>query len=87
MGERIEAVKAVTELFRFERMVYLVLTSAALLLLIGSATALIFQKGTTMAVLTGLFGSSGLITVSLQLVLRMWNRAIDLVDTREPRRS
>ena len=79
LAERVSAIERVTALFRAERMVYLVLTSLALILLIISAVMLIVQRGATAATLTLLFGSSGLVTVSLARLLKMWDRALDLL--------
>jgi hypothetical protein len=79
LDERVSAIERVTALFRAERVVYLVLTTVALVLLIVSAIMLIVQKGATPATLTMLFGSSGLVTVSFARLLKMWDRALDLL--------
>ena len=82
MQERVAAIREVTNLFRMERTVYLVLTSTALLLLLASAGALLFKQGPQMVILAGLFGSSGIITVTIHRVIRMWERALDILNPR-----
>ena len=77
--ERVEALKEVTNLFRFERTVYLVLTASAVVLLLVSATVLIVKEGPDLALLTPLFGSTGLIAFTVGRVLRMWDRALDIL--------
>jgi hypothetical protein len=84
LAERVSAVRQVTELFRTERLVYLGLTTVAVLLLLASALGLILQKSGDPATLTLLFGSSGLITVSLTRLLKMWDRALDLLSDKSP---
>jgi hypothetical protein len=80
LSDRVLAIERITALFRAERLVYLILTTVALLLLIVSAIAVLFAKGDpSIATLTMLFGSSGLITISFARLLRMWDRAVDLL--------
>jgi hypothetical protein len=79
LEDRVSAIERVTALFPAERLVYLILTTAAVLLLVVSAISLLVQKGATPATLTLLFGSSGLITISFARLLRMWDRALDLL--------
>jgi hypothetical protein len=85
LADRVSAIKQITDLFRIERLVYLFLTTIALLLLIGGAISLMFDEpGPSPAILTLLFGSSGLITVSFARLLRMWDRAVDLLSEALP---
>lgn len=76
----VSAIERLTTLFRIERLVYLVITTLALLLLLGSAGILLARSQASAASLTVLFGSSGLITVSVARLLRMWERAFDMLD-------
>jgi len=79
--ERVNAIERVTALFRAERITYLILTTLALILLIVSAVMLLVQRGANAATLTLLFGSSGLVTISLARVLKMWDRALDMLSS------
>lgn len=82
LSDRVLAIERITALFRAERLVYLILTTMALLLLIVSAIVVLFSKGDpSIATLTMLFGSSGLITISFARLLKMWDRAVDLLSS------
>jgi hypothetical protein len=73
---RIDALKQLLELFRLERLVYICMTVAALMILLVCAAILLFKDIPNAAVVgTGLFGSSGLITFTTGRLLRMWNQA------------
>ena len=87
MGEfddRLNAIERLLALFRFERMAYLVITTLALAMLLGSAGYLIINKSADAATLVMLFGSSGLITVALARLLRMWDQAMALIGGSAP---
>ena len=73
---RMAVVKELTELFKFERMVYLAVTILSLAMLVGSALSLMVKNQAGAAELTMLFGSSGLITYSTGRLLFMWNEAL-----------
>ena len=60
--QRMEVVKELTNLFKFERMVYLGVTILSLIMLVSSALSLMIRDQAGSAELTMLFGSSGLIT-------------------------
>jgi len=79
LEDRLRAVERLTALFRLERMVHLIVTSIALLMLLTSAAVLIFRKQAGPTELTLLFGSSGLITYSASRLLHMWNQALRLL--------
>jgi hypothetical protein len=64
---------------RMERIAYLVVTSFAAALLLVSAGALIWNKGADTSTLVGLFGSTGVVTVTTAQILRVWSDAIRLV--------
>jgi hypothetical protein len=76
---RMDAVERLTHLFKFERMVHLAVTSISLLMLLTSAGVLLVKGNAGPAELTGLFGSSGLITYSAGRLLVMWNQALRLI--------
>jgi hypothetical protein len=74
-----DAVERLTQLFKLERLVHLGVSSISLLLLLASAGALLIRGTAGPAELTGLFGSSGLITYSAGRLLFMWNQALRLL--------
>jgi len=76
---RMDAVERLTKLFKMERMVYLAVTSLSLAMLLLSAGLLIARGKAGAAELTGLFGSSGLITYTTGRLLYMWNQALRLL--------
>ena len=80
---RLQAVERLTRLFRLERMVHLVVTGLALLMLLTSAGVLIYRQQAGPAELTMLFGSSGLITYSAGRLLHMWNQALRIIAGQE----
>ncbi len=85
---RMEVVKELTNLFHFERAVYLGVTIISLLMLMGSALSLMLKGQAGAAELTMLFGSSGLITYSAGRLLFMWNEALKrLIPSNEPDKS
>jgi hypothetical protein len=79
LKERMDAVERLTSIFRLERLVYLVITTLSLAILLTCAVILLVQKGAEYVVLTGLFGSSGLIAYSTGRLLVMWNQALQLI--------
>ncbi len=74
-----DAVERLTRLFRIERMVYLIITTLSVGILLVSAAILLIQKRADHLELTGLFGSSGLITYTTGRLLKMWNQALQIV--------
>ena len=79
MKARMDVVERLTNLFRLERMVHLGVTSLSLVMLLASAGVLLYKGKAGPAELTGLFGSSGLITYSAGRLLFMWNEALKLL--------
>lgn len=75
---RVRVVQLMLEAFRPERYAYLSLCVIACAVLIWSSIRLFASGQTTTAI--ALFGSSGVMTVTLGLMLRMWNRAWKLVE-------
>ncbi len=74
--ERMEVVRQLTELFKFERMVYMGICILSLIILISSTMFLFFRDRGGYAELSLSFGSSGLITYSTGRLLYMWNEAL-----------
>lgn len=76
---RTDAVERLTNLFKAERMAYLAMTGLSVAILITSAGVLIVRKGAGYGAITGLFGSSGMITYTTGRLLYMWNQALRLL--------
>ncbi len=76
--DRIEAVRALVEMFRFERYVYMTTNSLAVAMLLLAAGRLLLSAKADVAVLSALFGSGGLVTFSVGRTLQMWNQAIKI---------
>jgi len=74
-----DAVERLTNLFRWERMAYLTMTGLSVAILLTSAGVLLVQKKAGYAEITGLFGSSGIITYTTGRLLFMWNQALRLL--------
>ena len=74
-----DAVERLTKLFQLERMVHLGVTSLSLVMLLTCAGVLLYKGKAGPAELSGLFGSSGLITYSAGRLLYMWNEALKLL--------
>jgi hypothetical protein len=78
LDSRMQYVERLLKLTRPERMVFLAISLVSALVLIVYATVALFQHGDT-ATLTGLWGASGVVTVSNAQALRVWRDALKLV--------
>ena len=76
---KVHAVKELTNLFRFERAVYLGATVTSLVMIMGSAISYMLKEQGGVAELSLLFGSTGLITCTAGGALYMWNAALKLL--------
>jgi hypothetical protein len=79
LDRRVQAVERLTALYKPERTVHLIATSTSLLVLLGTAAAMLYQRKAGPAELTLMFGSSGLITYTAGQLLRMWDKAISVI--------
>ena len=70
-------VQAMLAAFRFERFAYLILSFIACLVLLGASIWLFRSKDTAAAL--AIFGSSGVLTLTLARMLSMWNQAWKVV--------
>jgi hypothetical protein len=68
-------------LFKWERVTYLCITVIAVAMLLTSAVFLILRNHPSLSTLTSLFGATGLITVSIGRLLRMWDQALALISS------
>ena len=76
IAERLDAIRELLKVFRFERIVYLTVTIISLILLIASAVVLVVKGKAGPVEITGLFGSAGSITYTAGRLLRMWGEAL-----------
>ena len=76
---RIEAIRQLLGMFRFERGVYLCVTVVAVVILIGCAAKLLFSDNTDWVLLLGLFGPAGAMTYTTGRLLKMWNDALGVL--------
>jgi 1,4-dihydroxy-2-naphthoate octaprenyltransferase len=76
---RVRAIGDLLGHFRIERRVYLGVTLASVLLLLGCAVRLLLAPEAQPALLVGLFGGTGGILYTTGQLLRMWNDALRAV--------
>ena len=77
---RVQAVKEITSLFRFERYVYLSIIGVCALILIATILIAVKRGVIGPVEITSMFGSGGGLTVMTGRLLHMWNRAISLLE-------
>lgn len=77
--QAIDYVERLLKATRMERIAYLVVSSLSAAILLVSAGALIWNKGADTPTLIGLFGSTGVVTITTAQILRVWSDAIRLV--------
>jgi len=79
LDDRLEAVERLTRVFRLERIVYVIVTAISSAILFSSGVVLIARTKAEPAVLTLLFGSSGIIGYTSSRILQMWNESLHLL--------
>ncbi len=89
LDSRSRSILALISAFRPERMTYLVITAISAAALLGCTGVLLWQSfgpgrsddlsDADVALLVGLFGSSGVVTYSVGRILRMWDQVVDLI--------
>jgi membrane-bound ClpP family serine protease len=72
MQARVKVAERLLRLFKFERFAYLLATILALLFLVSTAVVLVVRESYTLAF--GMFGSCGIITITIGRLLRLWNQ-------------
>jgi hypothetical protein len=77
--EKMNAIERLIQLFRMERLAYLIVTTLSLVMLLYCGGVLIFRAQASMETLAPLFGSSGLITYTANRLFRMWDQAVRIV--------
>jgi O-antigen/teichoic acid export membrane protein len=79
LNARYKVVEKLTRLFRFERIFYLIATSLCVLMLFFAIISMFFKEKYGSVELTLMFGSSGLITMSVARLLKMWDKALNII--------
>ncbi len=81
LQKRYEIVEKLTALFKFERMIHLIVTTISLVILFVAIAFMLIKGSAGTAELSLMFGSSGLITYSAGRLLRMWDQALKIIIT------
>ena len=81
LSDRVAAAKAVTELFKVERFVYICIIVVCLLILLGSVATALFRGKIGYVELTPMFGSGGAVAFLSGRLIHMWNRTMNLLGT------
>ncbi len=84
LNARVKAVERMVGLFKMERQFYLAITLLSLFLLIGAGIYLFITGEDTTAkisALSAMFGSSGLLTYSAGRLLKMWDQALNMLNS------
>lgn len=79
LNARYLVVEKLVKLFRYERIVHLIVTGVSLIILIGAISVMVIFHQAGTAELSLMFGSSGLITYTGGRLLRMWDQAISVI--------
>jgi hypothetical protein len=86
LDSRMRYVERLLQHTRPERITYLAISLVSALVLIVYATVILIRRGGDAGTLTGLWGASGVVTISNAQILRVWRDALRLVlpqDTKE----
>jgi hypothetical protein len=83
--QRFEMVLELVNVFRLERTVYLIITSASVLVLLGCALFLMLARQGMETAVLAMLGSSGGIIYSSGRLLRMFSEAIRVIQPIRPR--
>jgi hypothetical protein len=79
LDSRMQYIERILQLTRPERMVFLAISLTSALVLIVYATIILFRHGSDVGTITGLWGASGVVTLSNAQALRVWRDALRLV--------
>lgn len=81
MDERVAIIERLIKSFFIERVVYLILTTLCALTLIGVSMYLLLMEKLQFKDFSALFVPSGVITVCIFRILKMWNDALKFINT------
>jgi hypothetical protein len=79
LQDRVKAIEQLTQIFRTDRLLFLAATALALLFLLAVAGRLLVRGQGSIPEWASLFGSSGLITLTINRILQMWTQALRLL--------
>lgn len=80
MRERLEVIRELIGIFRFERIVYLLITVVSFITLLASAIAVLIKgNGADWVQFSALFTSAGAISYTCARLLRMWSDALQVI--------
>lgn len=79
LNARVDVVKQLTELFRLERLIYIVATAIAVLLILVIAAVTVKYHGANSENLTLLFGSTGVVGYTGNRLIVMWTKSLEVV--------
>ena len=85
--QRLEAVERLTALYRPERTVHLIVTTASLAILLAAAGTMLYRGQAGMTELGLMFGASGMVSYTASQLLRMWDRAVSVVVSKKEDKS
>lgn len=80
LNATLDALTRLLNLFRFERIIHVVIGIVAFLMLLYAITLLFRSNGVDTTLLVTLFGSTGLITVSSARITYFFNKAFNLIE-------
>jgi 1,4-dihydroxy-2-naphthoate octaprenyltransferase len=77
---KITAIKNMLQMFKLERVIYIIVTLVCFVVLIGSAIFMLYSDHEDkMPAVIGMFGSSGAIAYTAGRLLKMWSDAMKLL--------
>lgn len=81
---RVKAIMSITSMFGIERYIYIGIIVVSFVVLLISVSKALFggDGGLDVALLTAVFGSGGMITVMTGRLIHMWDRAMNLIETK-----
>lgn len=79
LNDKLNAIKKLLDLFKFERTIYLLVTIISLIVLLICAVYLMISSSNQIPAVIGMFGSSGGIGFTCGRLLKMWSDAIKML--------
>jgi hypothetical protein len=80
MSERVEIIERLIKRFSIERIVYLILTVLCAVTLMGVSLYLLLMEKLQFKDFSALFVPSGVITLCIFRILKMWDDALKFID-------
>lgn len=81
--KRVEAIKALLQAFKLERILYVIISCIAIGILLSVAAFIIISNPEKIEWFIGLFIPAGAITYSIGRILKMWNQALTFVNNQQ----